>query len=273
MKSLLLLAFVSSFAFAQAPATKSGAPAKSAAATKTGVAKKAAPAAPSSARLLNPALWTEQAPPEFKAKFTTTKGDIVIDVHRDWSPVGADRFYNLVRSGYFTNVAFYRVVKDFIVQFGAAADPKVGAAWEKAPIKDDPVKQSNKKYTLTYAKPQLPNARTTELFINLKDNAFLDGMGFSAFGEVVEGKELVDQIYSGYGEMSDSGGQGPSQATVHAEGKPYLDKNFPKLDVIKSATIISGEPAPGAAAPKGAPKAAPAKSAAPGVKKTMPVQK
>lgn len=268
MKSLLLLAFAGSFVFAQAPAAKSGTAAKSAAATKTGVAKKAGAATPSSARLLNPAAWTKQAPPEFKAKLTTTKGDILIDVHRDWSPLGADRFYNLVRSGYFTNVAFYRVAPGFIVQFGAAADPKVGAAWEKATIKDDPVKQSNKKYTLTYAKSSLPNSRTTELFINLKDNNFLDGMGFSAFGEVVEGKEVVDQIYSGYGEMAEQGGQGPSQSRVKAEGKTYLDKNFPKLDAIKSATVVSGEPAPGAAGPKPAPK-----SAAPGVKKTLPVQK
>ncbi len=218
---------------------------------------------------MNPAAWNKPAPPEFKAKFITTKGDIVIEVHRDWSPLGADRFYNLVRSGYFTNVSFYRVAPGFIVQFGAAPDPKVEAVWEKAKIKDDPVKQSNKKYTLTYAKPQMPNSRTTELFINLKDNSFLDGMGFSAFGEVVEGKELVDQIYSGYGEMAEQGGQGPSQSRLQAEGKPYLDKNFPKLDSIKTATVISGEAAPAAAAPK----PAPAKSAAPGVKKTLPVKK
>jgi peptidyl-prolyl cis-trans isomerase A (cyclophilin A) len=143
----------------------------------------------------------------------------------------------------------------------------VGAAWEKATIKDDPAKHGNKKYTLTFAKTGMPNSRTTELFINLKDNDFLDGMGFSAFGEVVEGADIVDQIYSGYGEMAEQGGQGPSQSKLKQEGKAYLDKSFPKLDSIKSATVISGEPA----AAEGA-KAAP-KSAAPGVKKTQPVPK
>ena len=267
MKSLILLALVSSLIYAQTPAaSKSGAATKTAT-TKSGTAKKTASATPSSARLLNPAAWNKQAPPEFKVKLTTTKGDIVIAVHRDWAPIGADRFYNLVRSGYLTNVSFYRVAPGFIVQFGAAPDPKVEAAWEKAKIKDDPVKQGNKKYTITYAKPGVPDSRTTELFINLKDNNFLDGMGFAAFGEVVEGTDVVDQIYSGYGEMAEQGGQGPSQALVQKEGKTYLDKNFPKLDSIKSATIISGEPA----AAEGA-KAAP-KSAAPAVKKTQPIQK
>jgi peptidyl-prolyl cis-trans isomerase A (cyclophilin A) len=251
MKSLILLAIVSSSAFAQAPA----------AAPKAGAAKKTGTATSSSARLMNPAAWTKQAPGEFKVKFTTTKGDFVVDVHRDWSPRGADRFYNLARSGFFTNVSFYRVVPGFVVQFGAPPDPKVGAAWMKANIKDDPVKQTNKKYGLTFAMGG-PNTRTTEIFINLRDNAALDGMGFSPFGEVVEGQEVVDQIYSGYGDMQEQGGHGPSQGRVQMEGKAYLDKSFPKLDSIKTAAIISGEPAP-------PPKAAP-KSAAPGMKKTQP---
>lgn len=258
MKSLILLLIVSSFASAQAPA------AKSAAAPKTGAAKKAgAPASGySSARLMNPAAWIRQAPQEFKAKFVTTKGDFVVDVHRDWAPRGADRFYNLVRSGFFTNVSFYRVVPGFVVQFGAAPDPKVEAAWNKAQIKDDPVKGTNKKYYLTFAMGG-PNTRTTEIFINLRDNAALDGMGFAPFGEVVEGTEIVDQIYSGYGDMQEQGGQGPSQGRVQMEGKPYLDKSFPKLDSIKSASVISGEPPP---APKAAPKGAPA-GAKPAAKK------
>jgi peptidyl-prolyl cis-trans isomerase A (cyclophilin A) len=214
---------------------------------------------------MNPSAWTKQAPPEFKAKFTTTKGDFVVDVHRDWSPLGADRFYNLVRSGFFTNVSFYRVVPGFVVQFGAAPDPKVEAAWSKAQIKDDPVKQSNKHYFLTFAMGG-PNTRTTQIFINLKDNAMLDGMGFSAFGEVVEGKEVVDQIYSGYGDMQEQGGKGPSQGRVQMEGKAYLDKNFPQLDSIKSATVISGEAT--AAPAKAAPKAP-----TPAVKKTQPAPK
>lgn len=278
MKLLISLTVVSSFVFAQAPAAKTGAPAKGGAA-KTGAAKtgaatagaaKKGPAAPSSARLMNPAAWTKQAPPEFKATFTTTKGNFVIDVHRDWAPVGADRFYNLVRSGFFTNVSFYRVVPGFVVQFGASPDPKVEAVWSKAKLKDDPVKGTNKKYYLTFAMGG-PNTRTTQIFINLRDNAQLDGMGFAPFGEVTEGQDVVDQLYSGYGDMLEQGGQGPSQQKVAMEGKAYLDKNFPKLDSIKMASVTSGEPAAPASAPA-KPKPAP-KSAAPGVKKTQPVTK
>ncbi len=267
MKQTFLLALLGACAWAQTAAPKAAGTAKTGASRPGAARKSGAGAASSSAKLMNPAAWTKQAPPEFKAKLTTTKGDIVINVHRDWSPMGADRFYNLVRSGFFTNVSFYRVVPKFIVQFGTAADPKVGAAWKKAKIKDDPVKHTNTKYSITYAKPNLPDNRTTELFINLKDNAFLDADGFSPFGEVVEGQDVVDQIYSGYGEMSEQpGGAGPSQGRLEAEGKAYLDKSFPKLDSIKSAAVISGE-APAA------PAAKPAKSAAPTVKKTMPIHK
>ncbi len=170
-----------------------------------------------------------------------------------------------MRSGFFTNVSFYRVVPNFVVQFGAAPDPKVEAAWNRASIKDDPVKQTNKKYTLTFAAGG-PNTRTTEIFISLKDNAMLDGMGFAPFGEVVEGQTAVDQIFSGYGDMAEQGGQGPSQMQLQKEGKAYLDKNFPNLDSIKSAAVISGEPVP-------VKKAVPTRSAAPGMKKTLPVQK
>lgn len=272
MKSLILLAILTSFAIAQTPAPKPAtAPAKPAAA-KPAAAKPAAakPAAPKPAatnpKLLNPSLWTKMAPPSFKAKFTTTKGDIVVEAHRDWSPRGVDRFYNLVRSGFFTNVSFYRVVPNFVVQFGASPDPKVEAAWMNARIKDDPVKQSNKKYSLTFAMGG-PNTRTTEFFINLRDNASLDGMGFSPIGEVIEGKELVDAIYSGYGDMAEQGGRGPSQQRVQAEGKPYLDKNFPNLDSIKLAVIASEEAAPAKPA-VAAPKPAAAKPAAPAAKKT-----
>jgi peptidyl-prolyl cis-trans isomerase A (cyclophilin A) len=164
------------------------------------------------------------------------------------------------------------VVPNFVVQFGASPDPKVEAAWNNARIKDDPVKQSNKKYFLTFAMGG-PNTRTTEIFINLRDNATLDGMGFSAFGEIIEGKEVIDQIYSGYGDMAEQGGRGPSQARVQAEGKPYLDKNFPNLDGTKSATVISEEGAPAGAPKPAAPKPAAPKSAAPAVKQTEPVKK
>jgi peptidyl-prolyl cis-trans isomerase A (cyclophilin A) len=207
-------------------------------------------------------MWVKPAPPSFTAKFVTTKGEFTVEAHRDWAPRGVDRFYNLVRSGFFTNVSFYRVVPGFVVQFGASPDPRVEAAWTKAIIKDDPVKQSNKKYFLTFAMGG-PNTRTTQVFINLRDNAPLDGMGFSAFGEVTEGKEVVDQIYPGYGDMAEQGGRGPSQSRVQAEGKAYLDKNFPLLDSIKSATIASeAAPAPAAAAP--------AKPVVPTQKKALP---
>jgi peptidyl-prolyl cis-trans isomerase A (cyclophilin A) len=266
MKPLILLAFISALVFAQTPPAKS-APARKSTVTKSAAAKKA-PSAQSSARLLNPALWRQRAPAEFKVKFTTTKGDFVIDARRDWAPLGVDRFYNLVRSGYFTDVSFYRVVPGFVVQFGAAPSPRVQAAWEKAPIKDDKVAQSNTRGRVTFAMGG-PGTRTTEIFINLKDNSALDkypGAAFAPIGEVVEGMEVVDQIYSGYGDMQEQGGHGPSQQRTQREGKAYLDKNFPNLDSIKSATIISGEPA----APE--PKAAP-KTAAPAVKKAAPVQK
>lgn len=279
MKSLILLAILTGFAFAQTPAAKPPAAAAKPAVAKPPAAKPAATAAKPAAaakapapaatnpKLLNPSLWTKQAPPSFKAKFTTTKGDIVIEAHRDWSPRGVDRFYNLVRSGFFTNVSFYRVVPNFVVQFGASPDPKVEAAWNNARIKDDPVKQSNKKYSLTFAMGG-PNTRTTEFFINLRDNGMLDGMGFSPIGEVIEGKEAVDQIYSGYGDMAEQGGRGPSQARVQAEGKAYLDKNFPNLDSIKVAAITFEE----AAAPAAA-KSAAAKPAAPAAKPAAPAAK
>lgn len=258
-------------AFAQAPAAaKSGAAAPKAGAPKAAASKAPATKAPastaaSSAKLLNPAAWTKQAPAEFKAKFTTTKGDFVITVHRDWAPLGADRFYNLVRSGFFTNVSFYRVVPNFVVQFGAAPDPKVEAAWSKANIKDDLVKQSNTKGRVTFAMGG-PATRTTQVFINLKDNsATLDkypGAAFAPVGEVTEGMDIVSALYSGYGDMAEQGGNGPSQAIVTKQGKPYLDKNFPNLDSIKTATV-EGETA-------GAPAAAKPKPAAGGAAKPKP---
>ena len=189
-------------------------------------------------------------------KFTTTKGDFIVEVNRSWAPLGADRFYNLVRARFFNDISFFRVVPNFIVQFGMHADPKVTAAWEKATFKDDPVKQGNKRGTIVFATAG-PNTRTTQFFINLKDNsASLDGMGFAAFGTVTEGMaEVVDKIYSGYGEGGDMGGRGPTQGRITKEGKPYLDKNFPLLDSIKSAVIIFPEGPVAPAAKKAAPAA------------------
>jgi peptidyl-prolyl cis-trans isomerase A (cyclophilin A) len=186
---------------------------------------------PNRAKLLNPALLNETAPEKFQAKFETSKGDFVIEVTRAWSPLGADRFYNMVKNGYFDNCRFFRVVENFMVQFGMSGDPKITQAWRAVPIKDDPVKQSNKKGYVTFAKTGAPNSRTTQIFINFKDNAFLDNQGFSPIGKVIEGMDIVNSVYKGYGES-------PDQGMIQAHGNAYLQKDFPKLDFVKAATII-----------------------------------
>jgi peptidyl-prolyl cis-trans isomerase A (cyclophilin A) len=194
-------------------------------------AKKAASGgAPS---LMNPGSLRAKAPDSYKVQFTTTKGNVVIEVHRDWAPLGADRFYNLVRNGFFNDAAFFRVVPNFIVQFGLGPNPSVNKVWQNANFRDDPVKESNKRGTLTFATAG-PNTRTTQLFINLKDNAPLDAQGFAPFGTVVEGMDIVDKIYPGYGER-------PAQDKITNEGKAYVDKNFPQLDRITAAKVLPAE--------------------------------
>jgi peptidyl-prolyl cis-trans isomerase A (cyclophilin A) len=188
-----------------------------------------APAAAPTGNLMNPSTLNAQAPDLYRAKFTTTKGDFVVEVHRAWAPLGADRFYNLVVNNFFTDAAFFRYVPGFIVQFGLPASPAIGRVWQSANIKDDPVKHSNTRGTLTFATAG-PGTRTTQLFINLNDNGPLDGQGFAAFGTVVSGMNVVEGLYSGYGEK-------PDQGAITTQGKAYLDKNFPKLDSIKSAAI------------------------------------
>ncbi len=182
---------------------------------------------------MNPAALKAKAPEVFKAQFTTTKGDFIVEVHRDWAPIGADRFYNLVKSGFFNDCSFFRVMTGFMVQFGMSPKPAVNKAWEKASIKDDPVKVGNKRGNIVFAALQIPNSRTTQVFINFKENSFLDTQGFAAFGTVIDGMDVVDRIYSGYGDT-------PDQNLIRTEGKPYLDKNFPKLDSIKTAKILPG---------------------------------
>jgi len=182
---------------------------------------------------MNPGSLRAKAPDSYKVQFTTTKGNVVIEVHRDWAPLGADRFYNLVRNGFFTDAAFFRVVPNFIVQFGLGPNPAVNKVWQNANFRDDPVKESNKRGTLTFATAG-PNTRTTQLFINLKDNAPLDAQGFAPFGTVVEGMDIVDKIYPGYGER-------PAQDKITSEGKPYIDKNFPQLDRITAAKVLPAE--------------------------------
>src|SRR6266853_128903 len=185
--------------------------------------------------LLRPALLKEKAPGTFQIKFTTTRGDFVVTVNRAWAPIGADRFYNLVKHHFYDNASFFRVVPGFVVQFGLSAYPPVSAAWEKANLQDEPVTQSNKRGYLTYAKTSMPNTRSTQIFINLKDNAGLDRQGFSPFG-VVDGKgmNVVDMLYDQYTESS-----GPDQDKISQLGKPYIDKYFPKLDSIKTAALVA----------------------------------
>jgi peptidyl-prolyl cis-trans isomerase A (cyclophilin A) len=187
--------------------------------------------------LKNPAAATATAPASFKVKFATTKGDFTLEVTRDWSPLGADRFYNLVKLGYFTDVAFFRVIEGFMVQFGIHGDPAVSAAWRGARIQDDKVKQSNAKGYISYAMAG-PDTRTTQLFINYGNNDRLDGMGFSPFGKVIAGMDVVESIYSGYGEGAPSG-MGPDQGRVQMQGNAYLKKDFPKMDYIKSAELLN----------------------------------
>jgi cyclophilin family peptidyl-prolyl cis-trans isomerase len=186
-------------------------------------------------KLRNPPALNEQAPATFKANFDTSKGTFVIDVHRDWAPQGADRFYNLVKNGFYDDVRFFRVIPGFMAQFGIHGDPAVAAAWRTAQIKDDPVKQSNKRGFVTFATAG-PNTRTTQLFINFGDNAVLDKQGFTPFGQVTTGMDVVDKIYNVYGEGAPRG-KGPDQGRVQSEGNAYLTKEFPRLDYIKAATI------------------------------------
>jgi peptidyl-prolyl cis-trans isomerase A (cyclophilin A) len=249
MRAFLILALSGAALVAQTPPPAKSTPAKTPApAAKTGVATKApaakagtatktgTPAAPRPNPLLNPASLRAIAPPLYRVRFTTTKGDFVVEVHREWAPLGADRFWNLVRNRFFNDAPFFRYVPNFIVQFGIPANPAVAKAWHEAIIKDDPVKQGNKEGTLVFATAG-PNTRTTQLFINFKDNsAALDNQGFAAFGTVTEGLEVAKGVFSGYGEA-------PDQNRLRDEGKAYVDKNFPKLDRILSTTVIFPEPA------------------------------
>jgi peptidyl-prolyl cis-trans isomerase A (cyclophilin A) len=187
--------------------------------------------------ILDPARATDQAPDRFRVRFETTKGAFVVEATRAWAPRGVDRFYNLVRVGYYDDVAFFRVIEGFMVQFGINGDPEVNAAWREARIPDDPVTQSNRRGTVTYAMAG-PDTRTTQLFINFKDNAGLDGQGFAPFGRVVEGMSVVDSLYSGYGEGAPNG-MGPDQGRTQYEGNAYLRRSFPGLDYVKTARVVT----------------------------------
>jgi peptidyl-prolyl cis-trans isomerase A (cyclophilin A) len=181
-------------------------------------------------------MMNQTAPETFRAKFTTTRGEFVIAVTRAWAPNGADRFYNLVKNGFYDDCRFFRVVYGFMVQWGIHGDPAVAAVWRNATIADDAVKQSNTRGMVSFAMSG-PGTRTTQIFINHADkNMVLDAQGFAPFGKVVEGMEVVSKIFSGYGEPPPRG-HGPDQERIQKEGNAYLDKSFKKLDAIKSATL------------------------------------
>lgn len=186
--------------------------------------------------LLDPSKALEQAPNEYKVKFETTEGDFVVQVHRDWAPNGADRFYNLVKIGFYDQTKFFRNVDGFMVQFGISPYPSVSEQWRGATIPDDPVKEGNKPGRITFATSG-PNSRTTQVFINHADNSPLDGQGFAAFGEVVEGQDVVKKLYKGYGEGPPRG-RGPNQMMIQTRGNAYLDEKFPELDGVIKATVL-----------------------------------
>ncbi len=195
--------------------------------------------------LLHPATLKAKAPDVYESTFTTSKGDFVVQVTRAWAPNEADRFYNLVKHGYFNGVEFFRVVPGFVVQFGLTGSPAVNKAWENANMKDDPVTQTNAIGTITFAQTGNPNSRSTQVFINLGDNAGLDhsGQGFAPFGKVTSGMDVVQSLYSGYADQPTS-----HQDEITNQGNAYLQKNFPKLDSIKTAKITSPATAPAASA-------------------------
>jgi peptidyl-prolyl cis-trans isomerase A (cyclophilin A) len=224
MKQLLTIMFVCGAAFAQ---------------TKATTAAKKAPTPTPARSLLNPATMKSIAPATYKVKFTTTQGDFVLQITRAWAPLGADRFYNLVRGKFYGGTPFFRVIPGFMVQFGLNLEPKVSAVWSTQNIMDEPVKQSNKRGFITYAKGGA-NSRTTQVFINYGDNSRLDPDGFAPFGEVTEGMDVVEKFYSGYGDS------GSAQSAIQQLGKSWLDKNMPKLDYIKTAAIVPAVPPPAA---------------------------
>jgi peptidyl-prolyl cis-trans isomerase A (cyclophilin A) len=177
-----------------------------------------------------------QAPATYRVKFDTAKGPFIVEVHRDWAPRGADRFYELIEDKYYDDLYFFRVIKGFVVQWGIHKDPAVMARWNAMVIPDDPVKQSNRRGTITFATDG-PNTRTTEPFINLADNKRLDSRGFAPFGEVVEGMDVVDKLYSGYGDGPPKG-EGVDQTKAEAQGNEYIEGRFPRLDKIVTARLV-----------------------------------
>jgi peptidyl-prolyl cis-trans isomerase A (cyclophilin A) len=258
--AVVLISTLGGLCFAQAPATAPAAATKPKTSTST-AAKPAPTAKPATTAptydraLLKPATLKDQAPETYQVKFDTSRGEFTITVTRAWAPLGADRFFNLVKHHYFDNAHFFRVIPNFVAQFGISAYPPVAAVWEKATIKDDSHSQSNKKGTIVFATAG-PNTRTTQLFINLKDNPSLDSQGFTPFGVVDgDGMKVVNMFYDQYGGDLD-------QEAITKGGKKYIETKYPKLDIIKSAALIgtaaTAAPTKPAATTKPAPTTKPA---------------
>ena len=186
------------------------------------------------ARLKDPAALTEQAPATYRARFETSQGVFVIEAHRDWAPNAADRFYNLVKNGFYDNARFFRVLSGFMVQFGLNGDPEVQRPWFSAGLPDEPAKQRNTRGIVSFARESSPNSRYTMVFINYKDNSYLDSEGFPPFGQVIAGMDVVEKLYSGYGRANV-----PDQRRILSEGNAYLAAEYPKLDFIKRARVDS----------------------------------
>ena len=182
------------------------------------------------------AFWTRHAPPRYRVRIETTRGAIVLDIHRDWAPIGADRFYNLVRAGFYDNSRFYRVTPRF-AQFGIAGEPAVAKVWRTPALADDPVRQSNTRGRFAFAMTG-PNARTTQIYICKVDMASQDADGFAPLGEVSAGMDVADALYAGYGENAGGGMRGGKQARIFEEGNAHLDRDFPKLDKLLRARIV-----------------------------------
>jgi peptidyl-prolyl cis-trans isomerase A (cyclophilin A) len=174
---------------------------------------------------------TPPAPAEYKVRMSTSKGDVLIFVHRNWSPIGADHFYELTKTGFYDGNRFFRALAGFIVQWGMNGDPKINQQWSETPIKDDPPKVSNKIGTVVFAKTSQPDSRCTQVFVNLGDNSRLDAQGYTPFGEVIQGMENIESVYAAYGD-------GPDQSSIAASGNAYLQEHFPRLDYIKTARVV-----------------------------------
>jgi len=203
--------------------------------------------------MTDPSKAKEAAPAQFRAKFETTKGDILFECTRDWAPNGVDRFYNLVKIGFFDDIAFFRVVHSFVAQWGIHGDPKVSAVWSDANLPPDPPKQSNTRGMLTYAMAGRPDTRSTQVFVNYKDNTNLDAMGFAPICKVVEGMDVADKLYGTYGEAVTN-----KQGEIQAEGNAYLRSKWPELDYVKTATIVGEALSPDRKAATGGGSAPPA---------------